>query len=508
VAVPEELARDELIALVRKQAGTLSDLRAENTALQEKTAEVEALREANARLEKRLGEVERALSRNSGNSSMSPSSDELPGRRKPARKKQTKKGSGRKPGKQPGAKGSALPWVAHPNEYVPHRPAGQCDCGAELAEAADVRIADSHQVHDLPEQVQVTVTQHDVYQVRCCCGREHVGSLLGEISAAPASYGVNLQALVVYLLIYQHVPVERCVRLIADISGGTGPSVGFCHGMLARAAKAVSEVVATIKALITAAAVVGFDETTLRAGEAGTKKYVLSASTDWASLYHLGGRDLDSFAEAGVLPGFAGIAVHDRYANYFNPRWEHLAGHQACAAHLLRDLTDAAETYPKAAWPAQAARALRALVRAWHRAREQGLPAIPEAVRASLSGQFRRAVRVGLAEIPRIPGPRGSTAQRPGRELLEFCSCHEHDVLRFTADTRVFPTNNISERDLRPTKTQQKISGRLTSEDTTQDRLDIRSYLDTARKNGINLMTALRQALSGHPWRPPSLAPA
>jgi hypothetical protein len=41
------------------------------------------------------------------------------------------------------------------------------------------------------------------------------------------------------------------------------------------------------------------------------KKYVLSASAENATVYHLGGRDLDSFAEAGVLPEFAGVAVHD-----------------------------------------------------------------------------------------------------------------------------------------------------------------------------------------------------
>lgn len=58
-----------------------------------------------------------------------------------------------------------------------------------------------------------------------------------------------------------------------------------------------------------------------------------------------------------------------------------------------------------------------------------------------------------------------------------------------------------------PTKTEQKISSRLTSEDITQDRLDIRSYIDTARKHGINVMAALRQALTGNPWLPPLLAP-
>lgn len=173
-------------------------------------------------------------------------------------------------------------------------------------------------MHDVP-RVRIMVWQHDVYRVRCGCGTEHVATLPDEVSTAPASYGVNLRSLVVYLLVYQHVPVQRCVRLIADLTGGTGPSDGFVHGMLTRCATAVSEVVAAIKSLITLAHVVGFDETTLRCGPAGEKKYVLSASTEDATAYHLGGRDLDSFAEFGILPAFAGIAVHDRYSNYFHP---------------------------------------------------------------------------------------------------------------------------------------------------------------------------------------------
>ena len=54
-----------------------------------------------------------------------------------------------------------------------------------------------------------------------------------------------------------------------------------------------------------------------------------------------------------------------------------------------------------------------------------------------------------------------------------------------------------------PLKTQQKISGRLASDDVTQDRLDIRSYIDTARKHGRNAMDVLHDLMLGRPWRPP-----
>jgi len=93
--------------------------------------------------------------------------------------------------------------------------------------------------------------------------------------------------------------------------------------------------------------------------------------------------------------------------------------------------------------------------------------------------------------------------------MLEFCHHRQADVLRFCTDTRIWPTNNISERGVRPLKTQQKISGRLTSQDTTQDRLDIRGYIDTARKHGQDVMTVLRTIMTGVPWSPqlPATAP-
>ena len=315
------------------------------------------------------------------------------------------------------------------------------------------------------------------------------------------SIGPRLRALAVYLLVFQHLPVERCLLLLSDIAGAD-VSAGFIHSCLAAAASMAAGVVKLIKMLIIASKVVGFDETTLRSGAAGEKEVrprrvhreILAVPPRHpVSGDHEGLRD---------LAGFAGIAVTDRYGNYFHTTWKNISGHQACVQHLLRDLQDCAETYPGTIWPGQAQEALRALIHARNQASGDGLDAIPAAIREPLQRQFRGAITVALAGVPRIPGPKNSTKQHPGRDMLEFCRDRDADVLRFTTDTDVWPTNNISESGLRPNKTQQKVSGRLTSDDTTQDRLDIRGYIDTARKHGCHVLDVLHALSPAAPGRP------
>jgi hypothetical protein len=390
-----------------------------------------------------------------------------------------------------------------PDRTEDHYPEGACSCGRDLADAAELGVARSYQQEEIPAAPAERV-QHDLYKARCACGRVHVAARPAGVPDSALSAGPRLRALAVYLVVFQHVPVGRCRQLIADVTGAV-VSDGFIHSCLAKAASLAADVVALIRALITAAPVAGFDETTLRSGPAGDKKYVHGAFTEEYSAFWLGARSLEAMQDAGILPGFAGIVVSDRYQNYFSARWEHIAGNQACLSHILRDYEDCAESYPDAIWPVQAQRALRGLIHAWHAAREQGLSAIPEDVLKPLAHEFRHAVLAGLASVPRVPGPKNNARQKPGRELLEFCK-NRDDVLRFTTDTGIWPTNNISERGVRPLKTQQKISGRLASDDVTQDRLDIRSYIDTARKHGHNAMDVLHDLMLGRPWRPPAQA--
>jgi transposase len=489
-SLPPEDPRD---ALIREQAALIAGLSVQVTDLSAQITELTGLvRE----LREQLEAARRAASRNSGNSSMPPSSDDLPGRKAPAPR--AKPGSGRKPGKQPGAPGAHLAWSQAPDETVPLFPEGGCPCGRDLADAADLGVVASRQVIDVP-LAAATVTQYDEHAVRCGCGKVHEAAPApGAGRPGTATWGLNVQALAVFLLVMHHLPVERCASLLEAVTGER-PSDGFVHSLLERAARAVRGACLLIRALVTAARVVCADETPIRVGPGPKtrKRYLLVACTNLLTCYFLGDRTLASF-DGFVLGDLSGaVAVHDRYQNY--DAYDGLL-HQLCCAHLLRDLADAAEQYPDAIWPGQAADALRALIHAANTARGQGLDAAPAGVTAADLRLFRSAVLVGLQEVPRVPG--AQKKQRPGRMLLECLRDREADVLRFLSDLRIPPTSNQAERDLRPAKTQQKISGRLRSEKTTRDRYAIRGYASTAGKHGIPVLTALRDALAGNAWMP------
>jgi transposase len=95
----ESASHEDLLVLIRL-------LQRQVTAVEAEAAELAA---ANERLTARVAELERRLSRDSGNSSMPPSSD-IFGRpeKKPAPR------SGRKRGRQPGAGGAGLAMVQGP----------------------------------------------------------------------------------------------------------------------------------------------------------------------------------------------------------------------------------------------------------------------------------------------------------------------------------------------------------------------------------------------------------
>lgn len=495
----EDLSYQELMGLARAQETRIVSQDGQIASLQARVGE---LVEANEQLAVKLARLEHLLSRNSQNSSMPSSRDDDPGRTPPARR--AGGGSKRSRGKQRGAPGSNLAWRQVPDDRMDRFPQGFCQCGTDLAGGRDLGVVDRYQQHEIP-LVTVRVTQYDQHAVACGCGRVHTAKRPEGARSGPVGYGPNLQALCVYLMVVHFVPPQRCRALLESLTGAA-PSVGFVHSMLERAAGLLDEVDKRIRALLTLAYVICADETPLRIGSArpapGRKKaqrYLLVACTELFTHYLVGGRDLDTFKAMVIKDLAAGsVIVHDRYQNYDSDVFEHLL-HQLCTAHILRDLAGAAELYPGEHWPIQIADALRGLIHQANLARDAGADAIEPKIKDKLVRRFRQGVLVGLKTTSNHGDRPG---ERKARLLLETLHKRRADVLRFTEDLQVPPTSNQAERDLRPSKIQQKISGRLTSDDRARDRFTILGYLSTAAKHGLNQMTLLREAVLGRPWMP------
>jgi transposase len=460
-----------------------------------------------------LAKLQHLLSRNSANSSVPSSKDDDPGRTPPGKERRAKP-SGRSKGRQQGAPGSALCW--REEDELDRReqcfPQGPCGCGADLAQAVDLGVVDRYQQHEIP-LVTVTVTQYDQHAVACVCGKVHTAARPQGAGAGRAEYGPQLRAFAVYLLVVHFVPVHRVREILTSLTGAT-PSVGFVHTLLKRAASLLAACDFAIRTLITLAFAICCDETPLKVGpatpEPGRKEakgYLHVACTDLYTHFYLGDRSMKSF-RAFVFTELEpdAVIVHDRYHNYDSRQLGNLT-HQLCLAHVLRDLAGAAELYPAQPWPTQLSDELRELIHRANQARDRGEQALPARVKQVALTGLRHAVRIGLAHTALLDDQRPGA--RKARLLLEALRDREDDFLRFTTDLRIPPTSNQAERDLRPSKIQEKISGRLPHLDRAKERYLVRGVLSTAMKHAVNPLTVLRDAFTDTFWLPPAAtAPA
>jgi transposase len=280
----------DLEATVAVQAAVIVELRAVNA---EQTRLITTL-------QVRVAELERRLGKDSSNSSMPPSSDGL---RKPARAARRTDGrsEGRRPGKQPGAPGAHLAQVEEPDEVAWHVPDRCGGCGAELTDASVVGV-EARQVFDLPP-LGLRVTEHRAERRRCACGATTAAAFPDHVRAA-ACYGPGVRALVCYLCVHQHLPVDRAAQLLADVLGAS-VATGTLAAVLAEGAAGLDGFLATVRDQLAAAPVAHFDETGARL--AGRLHWVHSASSGLLSLFTVHAkRGKAAMDQAGVLPGFVG----------------------------------------------------------------------------------------------------------------------------------------------------------------------------------------------------------
>ena len=444
----------------------------------------------------RVAELEARLAKDSHNSSKPPSSDGL---RRPPRSLRQR---GQRPtGGQPGHEGHTLCQVEQPDDLVWHRPTVCQACGRGLADLPLTDLGERRQVFEVPRP-RLVVTEHRVGEVVCpACGTAQRGAFPPAVSQ-PAQWGPGLLGRGVYLLAYQLLPLARSRQMLLDFYG-QAPSEATLLRAVADCYRTLAPVENALKQAIGGAAVAHFDETGVRV--ARHLEWVHVAST--ARLTHLAHhprRGRVALTDIGLLPGFAGTSVHDAYSSY---RDFGSGRHALCNAHVLRELCGCWER-DQQTWAQRLSAWLRAVLHAKQAAQAAGETAFPPEFLARMVAGYRRIVARGLAQNPR-PAPTGRGGRPklgPARSLLERLERYETEHLRFAFDFAVPFDNNQAERDFRMVKVQQKISGGFRTSAGADQFCRLRGYLSTLRKQGANLLEALRSVAAGSPlW--PSLVP-
>ncbi len=444
-------------------------------------------------LTRRVRELEARLAVNSRNSSNPPSSD---GFKKEKKTKSLRTRSKRKPGAQQGHRGATLKPSPNPDHVRHHEPAACGSCQSPLAETAGIVGAEARQVFDIPP-LEIEVTEHRTVSKTCPhCGTENHGAFPADVTPG-VRYGNNLRSLFVYFVTYQLQPSRRTCEMMDDVFHQT-----VAEGTLTNAIRECSDkLVATeeaIKTELIKAPVAHFDESGLSIN--GTTNWLHVAAT--SSLTHYAvhrKRGTEAMNDIGILPQFTGRAVHDSLPAYFT----YLCDYALCNAHHLRELTFVDEQMEQA-WAADMMSLLRESKKAVEAAAATGATALPPEQREAFHQRYRTIIAAGL-KLPenqpptRQPGQRGRLKQSKARNLLDRLLKHEAATLAFMADFRVPFDNNQAERDLRMMKVQQKISGCFRSKEGAEAFCRIRSYVSSARKQGLPVLFALQRVFAGDP---------
>ena len=435
-----------------------------------------------------IEELKARLGMTSKNSSKPPSADGLA---KPAPKSLRGKAK-RGPGRPKGQMGFTLSPVDVPDHEQTHEPVACCGCGAGLDGAAVVGC-ERRQVFDLPP-LRLEVTEHRLISRACSCGVITKAAAPAGVNA-PVQYGSRLAGVGVYLFHGQFLSKSRTCQALADLFGATIAASTLVSWVRRIAAQLTSKVIPGIVDRIAGSAVAHFDETGFRA--AGSLHWMHSASTPTDVLLSVHARrGVKGMDAAGVLPRFAGTAVHDAWAPY--DTYTH-ATHALCNAHALRELIYVIDTAPPAVadLAAQGAEAMVAVKDLVDHARAGDTQPDPDRMAHQRHLQ-RSAVVLGK----NATAGRATKLERKYNSLFTRLIDRWDDYQRYTTDPAVSFDNNPAEQTIRMPKLRIKVSGCLRTLTGAEEFAAIRSYTATATRHGQNMLDVLIQAADSNPWIP------
>jgi transposase len=433
------------------------------------------------------------LAKNSSNSGKPPSSDGL----KKPRTQNLRTKTGRRSGGQKGHKGHTLAMVEQPDHVQVHAVSQCFNCAADL-QCVESREPEKRQVFDIPP-VRIEVTEHRA-EVKVChqCGSQVKGDFPQQVTQ-PVQYGSRIKAQASYLNNYQLIPWARTCELLGDLYGHT-PAEALVQSANAVLAESIKPSLEATKEQLISSDVVHFDESGLRVE--GRLNWLHVASTEFFTCYTVHPkRGQDGMNAMGILPALQGRAMHDHWSPYFT--YDNCL-HALCNAHHLRDLLFVVEQYQQS-WAEEMIQLLMDIKAAVDAAAPAQMSLATDRL-AYFEQRYDELIAQGLQANPPPADPppkkRGRKKQTPPKNLLDRLQKRKPQVLAFMYDFRVPFDNNLAERDVRMVKIKQKVSGAFRTRAGAETFCAIRSYISTVRKNGLNVIDAIYDALTGSPFVP------
>jgi transposase len=455
-----QLSREELVELVLAEHAQLEALQAIIAQLQ---ADIEAMK---LKLEK-----SKKPPTNSSNSSQPPSQDQksnLPEKRKRQRH-----------GPPAGHAKYERRYVAKPDHVVEVKPLVCKQCQTDLSETTTA-LVDVNQITELPE-AKAEVIEVRQYAGACpCCGQKQVGEPPAGLEMN-RTFGARLEGTVVYYRQEQHMSYVRTKSAFRDLHG-VEISEGGIDQIMQRGLKSAEEQIAPIQAEIQESTVVHSDETSCRVDGQNWWEWVFCTAT---VVLHVIRSNRSADVIKDVMAGhIVDVWVSDLYsAQMKSPARQH----QLCLAHQLRNLQAVVDLYPASFWP----RAMQAMFRsAIHSYNQRDHLSPPE-----FQAQVQRIERICDRLLER------KLVQPEAKRLLKRYRKYRDCLFVFLHRTDVSPTNNISERNLRPSVVHRKVMGCFRSGWGARAYAALASVIGTAALNGISSFDAI-QNLFGTPSLP------
>lgn len=457
---------------------------------------IEQLQKENKELREIIQVLQNQLGKNSGNSSKPPSTD---GYRKP-RTTSLRKSTGKKKGGQKGHKGHTLKAVENPDHIKIHE-VNQCEhCHASL-EDKEIIGYEKRQVFDIPP-IQVEVTEHRA-EIKCCpkCGK-YTKAKFPSDATQPTQYGNYIKSLASYFNGYQFIPLERTCEIFEDLFNHSisEATVLQANATLSNRVKPVNE---AIKQQLIDSDAVNFDESGLRVD--GKLHWLHVAGTSHLTCYEMHERrGKKAMDDAGILPKFSGVSVHDHWKPYFG--YENCE-HSLCNAHHLRELKFVHEQYQQK-WAVKMGDLLIRIKRSVDETRKRSDSLDPPKIK-EFEEQYDAIVEEGLKlnPAPQKTRKRGRVKQTPPKNLLDRLKAYKLETLRFMHNFNIPFDNNQAERDVRMIKVKQKVSGCFRTFEGAEMFCGIRGYISTVRKNECKVIDAIQDAFEGKPFTPPIVLP-